>query len=342
MRNVKYLLIALTLFFAFPEIGNSQVSKGLSESKLAFNNATSLGIVESKTFILSSPKTALLYENFGISAGFPLENEATLKAPTLAPYKRPFPSMVYSAVIPGSAQAVHGKWVRAGVYAAIEVFSILRNNYHNDKARRLEAQYYDYVDQNWSVVNYANWLIGYNEYYGNNASLLDVWRPGAAQVPTYTNASDWGQVDLERLRALERNSIYLITLPGGSIQRDLAFSHVVPDYGSQQYYELASKYYQFAPGWRDFNVMSTAEDIGRIQWNYDTISALSPMWLDGSLQADRFNNQYRAASNWISLLIVNHIISAFDGYFTAKVAGNKLQLQAPMARNELFTLKLDF
>jgi|AntRauMFilla1563_2_1112583.scaffolds.fasta_scaffold01410_7 hypothetical protein len=339
MENTKYLLLSIFLVFGFPFFATSQ---SLDEQLQAETGLTILLPEKASKFTLESPKVALIYKSFGISESYKLDDENVLKSPTLAPFKRPFPSMVYSAVIPGSAQAVHGKWVRAGVYAAIEVVGIMRNIHHNNKAKRLEQQYYDYVDQNWSVVNYANWLIGYNQYYGNNAGLLDVWRPGAAQNPTYTNSMDWGQVDLEKLRQLERNSIYLTTLPGGGIQRDLAFSHVVQDFGSQQYYELASKYFQFAPGWRDFNVMSTAEDIGRIQWNVDTISSLSGMWLEGSLQADRFNTQYRTASNWISLLMMNHIISAFDGYFTAKLAGNNLKLQAPVARNELFTLRLEF
>jgi hypothetical protein len=339
MRALQYVILTSILVLS---CSLTLFSQDVEYQSLSNTNEIEVQQIGSDNALLNSPKAALIYQSFGVSSSFKITSEEVGTQPQLAPFKKPFPSMVYSAAIPGSAQAVHGKWVRAGVYAAIEVFSIMRNIHHTNEAKRLERQYYAFVDQNWSVVNYANWLIGYNEYYGNNANLLDVWRPGAGQSPTYVNSSDWSQVDLEKLRELERNSIYLTTLAGGSIQRDLAFSHVVPDYGSQQYYELASKYYQFAPGWRDFDVMSTAEDIGRIQWNYETISSLSAMWLDGSLQADRFNNQYRTASNWVSLLLVNHIISAFDGYFTAKVAGNKLQLQAPMARNELFTLRLDF
>lgn len=341
MKFALTTLLSAVFVLGIPLIASSQTPVDVSESSLRLLTNRDISLNTNK---LDEPRVALIYANFGINNHLEdFDSEITnSQLPQLAPFKKPFPSMVYSAVLPGSSQAVHGKWLRAGIYAAIEVISITRNIHHNNKAKRLERQYYDFVDQNWSVVNYANWLIGYNEYYGNNANLLDVWRSGASQSPTYTNSTDWSQVDLEKLRQLERNSIYLTTLPGGSIQRDLAFSHVVPDYGSQQYYELASKYYQFAPGWRDFDVMSTAEDIGRIQWNYDTISSLSAMWLDGSLQADRFNTQYRTASNWISLLIANHIISAFDGYFTAKIAGNKLQLQAPMARNELFALRLEF
>lgn len=260
---------------------------------------------------------------------------------TLPPFKKPIVSMGMSALIPGSAQIVHKKWVRAGFYAAVEILGLVQNRHHTNKAKRLERQYYDYIDQNWSVVKYANWLIGYNQYYETNQNLLDVWRDGAAQQASYSKFEDWAQVDLELLRQLERNTIYLTTLPGGTIQRDLAFSHVVPDYGSQQYYELASKYYQFAPGWRDFNVANNATDISRLRWDYDTISMLSPMWLDGSLQADRFNNHYRYASNWVSLLLINHIVSAFDGYFTAKLAGHRLSLEAPIAQNELFKFRLD-
>lgn len=310
-------------------------------------NAQSIQEVEETEVLLINPsRMQMVHERFPLvlktAETYSIDQrsvENTVK--TIPLYKKPVVNMAMSGLIPGSAQAVHKKWLRAGLYAAVEVLGIVQNRHHSNKAKRLEKQYYDFVDQNWSVVKYANWLIGYNQYYETNLNLLDIWQSGAAQQPTYSKFEDWAQVDLERLRVLERQTIYFTSLPGGTVQRDLAFSHVVPDYGSQQYYELASKYYQFSPGWRDFSVANNAAEIGAIRWDYETISMLSPMWLDGSLQADRFNNHYRYASNWVSLLLINHIISAFDGYFTAKVAGYQVQLEAPIARNELIRLRVD-
>lgn len=261
---------------------------------------------------------------------------------SLPPFKRPLPTMAASLVVPGSGQALHGKWIRAGVYLAVDILGIYQNRRHTNRAQDLEREYYAKVDNNWSVVKYANWLVDYNKFYGTNSELLDIWREGAPREPTFNNQTDWGQVVLTRLRELERKTLYLTTLPSGSIQRDLAFSHTVPDYGSQQYYELASKYWQFAPGWRDFNVQNTAEDITRLQWNLETVQLLSPMWFNGSMIADRFNNHYRYASNWVTVLILNHVFSAFDGLFTAKLAGHQLQVSSAQNMSQLLHLQIDF
>lgn len=243
--------------------------------------------------------------------------------------KKPGFALISSAVIPGSGQAANGKWLRAGAYILAEAVLLTVHLTSLHDAREQERQYEQFANQNWSVVTYARWLDNYYENNGIASQPIDELRSQIEGIdPTYNTDVDWNVVDIELLRRVERNTPFIYPDRTGN-----NFSHVMPDYGSQQYYELISKYYQYGPGWRDFG--------SRYKLNWDGTD-MPPNFFKGSKMAETFNDNYRLAGNMVSLLILNHIISAFDAFLTVKTKNNRLKAKTNPLNPGMFSLKYHF
>lgn len=230
-----------------------------------------------------------------------------------------------SAIVPGLSQAANKQYWKTGLYLVAEATAIYLVIDGNKRGERLERDYINIGNQDWSVIKYAAWV---HNYYHNvpggrspgspnidittlltPAGLEEYNRQGGFPMPLYNTDSEWKWINIQALRQLERSSLYLTS--------GRPFSHDLPDLGSQQYYELMSKYFQFAPGWRDWNDINHNVNAG--------MAGMSPMWLQHTLLEERFNDSYRFAGNMLTLMVVNHVISAFDAYFTIKLKNHKLE-----------------
>jgi hypothetical protein len=238
---------------------------------------------------------------------------------------KPGAAFLGSAIVPGLSQAAGKQYWKTAIYLVAEAATILLHIDANRRGERLELDYITTGDADWSVVKYAAWV---HDYYHNTPGARPVGAPdidirtlltpeGLAEYnrlgrfpdAQFNTASDWRLIDINALRLLERRTLYLTS--------GRPFSHDLPDYGSQQYYELMSKYFQFAPGWRDFTNTQHNVNAG--------LSGMNPMWLNHARLEERFNDSYRLAGNMLTLLVVNHIVSAFDAYFTVKLRNHRLQ-----------------
>lgn len=250
-------------------------------------------------------------------------------------------ALLSSAIIPGSGQALNGKWGRAAAYFLVDVASILYYVDRNNAAQRREKAYERYAHENWSVLAYGQWLV---EYSRSNGIANGYDAPGGLEEqvfgknPTWGNTpNDWKEVDLATIRAVE------VQTPFYYLDRVASeFSHVVQDYGSQQYFELMSKYYQFQPGWQDFHDNRLAEGVNHnYRYTWDE-TMLTQNFIEGVIRAEEFNNNYRQAGNILKLLMVNHIVSAFDAYFTVKLKNSKIETQANLLQAETLSVTWHF
>jgi hypothetical protein len=110
------------------------------------------------------------------------------------------------------------------------------------------------------------------------------------------------------------------------------YSHTLPPYQSQQYYELIGKYPQFAQGWDDAQPNASA--------SYDEAKAeLSYNYLYYSGERGKANDYYSKSQTGVIIIVVNHILSAADAAWTASShnkglnAGIGLQAVPPGARS---------
>lgn len=248
-------------------------------------------------------------------------------------------ALASSAIIPGSGQAANKKWLRAGIYFLAEAvfLGVHLKSYYDAKAE--QRRYEQFADNHWSVVNYAQWLVNYHEHNNLQNEYIDDLRTKIEGVSAdYHPQKDWAKVDLELLRQVERNTPFVYPDRTGN-----TFSHEMPDYGSQQYYELISKYYQYGSGWDDFGRDADGNKLdSRYKLNWDG-SAMPYNFTRGSKMAEKFNDSYRLAGNMVSLIILNHIISAFDAFLTVKIKNNRLKADTNLLHpHRTFSLKIHF
>jgi hypothetical protein len=233
-----------------------------------------------------------------------------------------------SLLIPGLGQAANRQYWKTGLMLAVEAAAITLFINASNRGNRLENRYQRIGDENWSVVKYTAWV--HNYYH----TIPGARAPGAPNIPAsqlltpeglanvnpitgfpdavFDTSREWRWINREQLNRLERSSRYLRT---GNF-----FTHEVNPFGSQQYYELMSKYWQFGPGWRDWN-----DEIHDINTSNEFMSA---MWLEHARLEVRFNDAYRLANNMVSLVVMNHILSAFDAFFTIKLRQHRLEAVA--------------
>lgn len=230
---------------------------------------------------------------------------------------------VGSAVVPGLGQAANGQWWKTALFAAAETGAWYVLFDQRTRGRTAERRSNRFGNANWSVVNYAGWVHAYYHAGGRRPGSPDVPvtalltpaglavfnQTGSFPAPAFDNDTDWSLIDIRALRELEKNTIYLVT--------GREFSHTLPDYGSQQYYELMSKYPQFGPGWRDWN--DQVNDVNRRN------EGMPDMWVEHARMGVVFNDHYRLSSNMVSVILLNHMISAFDAYFTVKIRGARIE-----------------
>jgi len=243
-------------------------------------------------------------------------------------------SFLSSALVPGLGQAAEKNWVRAAAFMAVEATAIGLRVTKQSSANSQQQQYNRFVDDNWSVVKYARWLVDYKNFHEGANLTYDAVAESPGELnsqATFNNQTDWDRVNLDALNQMEQNTPIC---DGQGQCRSSNFSHVVPRFGTQQYYELASKYFQFGPGWNDFN----QNQLTNI-WSIDQMSA---NWQQGANMADLFNDNFRTAGNMATLLIVNHVVSAFDAFFTAKLNIKRLHAKASMQNGGEVTLSYNF
>lgn len=274
------------------------------------------------------------------------------------PKTNPGVAFAASAIIPGAGQAFNKKWVRAGIYLAIEAAGLIYHFDKNSLARRQEEAYEEFTHENWSVVAYSQWLVQYSDANNLNQSQLDdlrdmVYSNGRPIAPSWGNTpSDWGKVNIRTLHNVENQTPFILNTPEGcwdnsppNCDRRSIFSHELPQYGSQQYYELISKYYQFQSGWRDwYTEVTIAENQSGALYQYMWNGQDQPfeMFYQGRDLAEEFNDNYRKAGNILKLLLVNHVVSAFDALFTVQLKNSRLETNANMLSMEQFSLTWHF
>ncbi|MDX1587024.1 MAG: hypothetical protein R3222_09775, partial [Balneolaceae bacterium] len=121
----------------------------------------------------------------------------------------PFRSLMSSLILPGSSQARQGKWWKAGLFMAVEAASIYMIIDLRNRATNGEAQYEQFADQNWSVVQYSQWLVEYHDYHQIDNPFVEELREMVSGVhPAFNNRKDWNTVNIDLLRLVEQNTPY--------------------------------------------------------------------------------------------------------------------------------------
>jgi len=214
-------------------------------------------------------------------------------------------SIALSLILPGAGQYYNGDKKRSMAFISAEI--LLVGGYFAWKSRGNDGvdEYQAYAHARWSPRKYAEWLNEFSGYGGPPISLPEI------TDEQFQNPTGWNEdqiVAVRRffndIRTAEGSSFYLTT--GAS------FSHVLPYFGEQQYYELIGKYFQYAPGWSDYTA-NPDEDAEVVIGNSPNSEFL---FYDG-IHTDA-NTNLRRASRMTGLIFALHFASAVEAAVSAK------------------------
>jgi hypothetical protein len=216
--------------------------------------------------------------------------------------KSGFQAAVLSLAVPGAGEVYAESYWKAGAFIAAEVGLWVAYAIYDGKGDRQTELFKRYADQYWNVVKYGEYAQATYRPDGSYSWLR-------TDVPS--NRPPWERVNWDELNRMERA---ISTTNAGRY-----YSHLLPPYGDQQYYELIGKYPQFNPGWADASSVPGSFHYG---------DPLTEMFLYYSKERGKANDFYNIASTATKLVVLNHVLSALDAAWTAARFNQRLQIEA--------------
>jgi len=214
--------------------------------------------------------------------------------------RKPIVSGLFSLVVPGAGQLYNGNYTLTAVFVAIEAAAIYVGLKYDHKGDNQTDFFQNYANAHWNALRYADWTLKNAKYFANNSSFDEsLWRDKV--IP------DGKNVNWDQLNNLERAL--------GNVQ-DVGYSHVLPPYGVQQYYELIGKYPQFSHGWDEANPNDQDYHIipSQLEWYAN--------------QRGKANDYYNVAAKAVIAIYLNHIASAIQAIWETSLQNKRLTAQA--------------
>jgi len=244
----------------------------LTFSIVSFNPAQD---IEQENFVLTGNLLAdskLTFDHYD-------SNELVFAFDGIPDKKSPLLAGVMSAILPGSGEFYVGEYIKAAIFFAVEAALITTAVVYDNKGDDQTAEFQAFADEHWSVVKYSDNLLlqpglpdGCNIQINRDESL-----------PPWKQIENWNEINF-----CERG-----------------YSHKLPSYGEQQYYELIGKYNQYSSGWDAFNpAVDGFRDVPQIMLDYS------------KMRGDA-NDAYNVASKAVIGLYINHLLSAIDAVWSA-------------------------
>lgn len=214
--------------------------------------------------------------------------------------KSPVIGGLLSAVIPGAGEFYAKSYLKAAIFLAVEAGMWIGYATFQNKGNTQTDSYQAYANQNWSVRKYATWLRDQAGATGVN--------PSEADLNTLRN----------QINAFEATH----------------FSHQLPNYGTQQYYELIGKYQNFVPGWSDASATISAAVNYSDPNSY--VNVKTNMFNSYAFDRQQANDYFDTSTRFITGVIINHLLSAADAVWSVHMFNNNLQVKTGMRVQERF------
>lgn len=231
---------------------------------------------------------------------------------------------LFSLLIPGAGQVYNGgtgNYIKAAGFLAIEAAAIAANIVWTNKGNNKTNYFQNYADgtpSQWSTYNNSNlgYLPGNSQVHYYNVYKYAQWVvTNYAQLEQQNNTSSSNQTIIsDHINNILKNKTFDPSIPPwmqvswyelNLVEAAMGgyFSHQLPPYGQQQYYELIGKYEEFREGWSDENPTFLAYT------QLQPATNLSGYYMD---QRGLANNYYGYAGTAVGVLIANHFLSAIE------------------------------
>jgi hypothetical protein len=217
-----------------------------------------------------------------------LENEETESVSTSR--KSPILAAGLSLILPGLGEYYVGDQIWRGIiFTSLDAVLWYGHFTYLSRGDDSTAAFQTYADTNWLPSKYSDSL---------NMLLADIQREYRI-----TDPDNFSQIN----RAEDTLALSNIS--------PIPMSHRLPPKGSQQYYELISKYIQFTYGWRD----AQSSDPNK-----------SAMFQRHAEMRANMNAQYETADYFLFGLIINRVLSAIDAVLLARDHNSAVRLHGDL------------
>ena len=242
-----------------------------------------------------------------------------------------------SAVLPGAGQIYNGQWVKAAAAIALEAALAAGYIIWHSKGLDAEEQYQTYAHAYWDAGRYANWLNDYVIFLEQeHGATIDAGTISSPDNIDFSSPGSWTVQERQSVRAFFdqiRNVEGMVFHP----ETGASFSHKLPYFAEQQYYELIGKYFQFAPGWVDYPAWKEldGEFTGAIDPELTGPGGTKPnvqgRFRDYARDHADANTLLRRASRVSALIVLNHVVAAVDAAITTKLRNDRLAANVEMS-----------
>lgn len=230
--------------------------------------------------------------------------------------RSPFVAAVFSAVLPGAGEFYAESYIRSAVFFAAEMIGWAIHIKKLNDGHKAEQKYVDFANtsgsngyRNWDARRYA---AGLSKIYSSDSD--PAIKNLAQNIISTESLERIGRGDYSQLNELER----LVKFENGA-----TFSHTLPAYGSQQYYELIGKYETYTIGWYDY-----PENKLSAEFNYKSSTFLS--YAD---QRGHANDLLNEASTVLILIVINHALSVADAILATSEYNSRFQTHIEVQRS---------
>ncbi len=214
--------------------------------------------------------------------------------------KSPFLGGLFSGLLPGAGQFYAKSYIKSASFLAAEVGLWIAYAVFQKKGDDQTEMFQNYANQHWSMSKYGQWL---KDQGFHSSSQINPMEP-----------------DLEILRRQ-------INICEEDPQN--GFSHTLPRPGEQQYYEVIGKYQSYIVGW------STAI-LGKINKNNYITFKLQQVD-DYMSDRQKANDYYDKGSLMITVVIINHVLSAADGVWSVISYNKKYDIKTSFNVNSKYS-----
>jgi hypothetical protein len=243
----------------------------------------------------------------------------------LKPLRSPLIAVAFSAVVPGAGEFYAESYWRSALFFVAEVALWATAIHYQNKGRQGERDFVAFADglapngqgfandgrARWDAVRFAERLseIYTTERFLNSGLVPNAnqIRQMAAELGTPQRLNEIRNRDYRFLNAFERIAV--------SAANNATLSHTLPPYGDQQYYELIGKYSEYAIGWYDY-------DVSRMDNRFEVHSAV---YLQYASMRGMANQNLKTASNFFSLVVLNHALSAVDALIAVNQYNDRIR-----------------
>jgi len=197
---------------------------------------------------------------------------------------------LFSIILPGAGEFYAGSYLKAAIFVAVEAAAITTAVVYNNKGNKQTTFFQDYANQHWSVRKYAYWT----------AQHLSTLAPGMSDADITKYKNDFPDPNSPvNWSILNQMEVAIGSDPGAE-----GYTHQLPPFGEQQYYELIGKYPQYSHGWDTSNLSDT---------DYHVLTSQFLWYAD---QRGLANHYYSIGSTGVAFIYVNHFLSAIDGVWS--------------------------